>query len=227
VCPQAHATFDFRLAELHSGEAYDCSTAPPGGGPGDAGAHLEGVVIGTSSTGVVFDACAPNADCQGTRVYQLDVQSEGFWVAIPVGAFVQVDTQMEFSWGCTARLLVRNLPVFGGMPSPLGDTAQLLFAGAEGTLAAIAGAPFTVDKYPLGCGGQPTGCGTPESYALVVQAASATQATVQQSDALTFSAVDAGVQRELLFRNLRSYESGWCDDGGNYAYWVTPALYYE
>lgn len=218
TCQRTYDGFSYLLRSKDpSAKALDCGGMEPGG---SAIVHLEGVITAHADNTYTIDTCPPSADCDIASVYDLTVSAPGMYFDLPVGAFAQIDVDIEFPWGCQNTLLVRNLPVWDNTPSPYGSYPTLFLAGSEGSPTTLPGSPFTITTTALGCY-PPTsqGCGQEDDYRFDV-GGNTGLVEVYQGES-RFISVDG--QPPLLFHNLRSFETGWCDDYWNWAYWVTPA----
>jgi hypothetical protein len=82
-------------------------------------------------------------------------------------------------------------------------------------------APFSVGKLPLNCYDDPPGCGAAaDDYAFVFTLGAGDPGTVV---GMGQSKVLSTPLQPMLVHDLRSYESGACDDYWNWAWWATPA----
>jgi hypothetical protein len=216
-CLRTTDGFQYTLTST-DGTSIDCSAAQPGI---NQKAHIEGVVTAAGPTELTIDTCPPNADCIGA-FYQLSIQSPGFAMNVAPGTFIQIDVQIDFPWGCSNTIMARNLPTWGGVPSPGGNVPWLIFEASDGANQALDGSPFALSTLALGChpNAEP-GCGLEDEYRFDIHGVSDTSA--YQGETIYFDANEGGQVRPLQFRNLRSFETGWCDDYWNWAYWVVPA----
>jgi hypothetical protein len=124
--------------------------------------------------------------------------------------------------GCGHQLEIRNLPTWGGVPSPGGTEPWLWLAAGDGVADTISHQDLSITPLPLGCyPGQP-GCGTPPEDYVLRFAMSCAPGTVLdlamgQTEEWTVPCNDQ--PPIALVRNLRSYESGMCDDYGNWGFY--------
>jgi hypothetical protein len=221
MCTRTMDSFVYTLAPQNGGPSLDCNSAQPGGM--GLTTHLEASVISVVNTAdetdITLDTCPPNADCTG-NFYKLVVKSPGFALYVLQGAYVQIDVDVQHPWGCTSAILMRNLPVWGGLQSSLGSVPYMLFEGADGAAETLDGSPFTLTTTPLHCNEPFEGCdATPDEYRFDVTDGSEIE-PVYQGQTELFGILDNGMQNLIYFHNLRSYESGYCDDGANWAYWA-------
>ncbi len=220
-CGRTHDSFSMR-AQLYDGRTFSCS-----GGTDFGFAQLQGQVVEMNGNALTIDSCPPNADCiQMRSTFTFD--APGLYLWIPTGAFVDVSLQVDQPWGCEQRILIADLPSWGGLPNPVPTGATVHLAAADGIADTLPGAPFTIQKLPLGCVNDPSGgCGgdPPDDYAL--HFASTTTPgdpgiTVGMGQYATWSVPSAsGVNEYWAVRNLRSYSSGYCDDYFNWSWWLT------
>lgn len=220
-CGQTTESFLFSVVTW-TGEIIDCSSVQPGG---SQVFQLQGEMTQLSSTEFQIDSCPPNADCAPTLSI-LTIESPGFEHYLPTATYVDLTVEIDFPFGCSQTLLVKNLPEWGGLPSPGGDQPTLLFAGSEGSPGAPAGAPFAIEAVPLGCYPDDPGdvCGKPEDYALtfhVLDDPGLPALTMFMGELGVWEVTDSGVPVIWAARNLKSFETGWCDDYWNWAWWVS------
>lgn len=218
-CTRTNDGFHFKLAP-QGGPSIGCDSAQPGG---NQTVHIEGVVIAANPNDLTIDTCPPNADCDASSVYTLATSSPGFSINVAVGTFIQIDVQIDFPWGCSNTIMARNLPVWSGLQSPGGNVPWLIFEASDGAHQMLDGSPFTLGTTALGChpGAEP-GCGLEDEYRFDIYAVGNT--SVYQGETKLFDVNEGGQVRTLQFRNLRSFETGWCDDYWNWGYWVVPAM---
>jgi len=218
ACTNSSDSFLFTLVGP-DGSNLDCTGSPPGT---SLISHVEGVVVASTSTTLTIETCPPGTACD-PATYELNIQSAGFAMSVFTGAFIQMDVAINYPWGCTSSVVARNLPVFGGQPSPGGGYPSFLFAGSNGIASAPDVAPFTVAAVALGCNTSGQSCGVTVADSYRFDVLGQTLYSVPQGETYVVTAVDGNNPLDLLFRNLRSYESGWCDDYWNYAWWATTA----
>lgn len=171
---------------------------------------------------LVVDACSPAADCV-PFLYTLQFDAPGLGVFAPIGTYVHVEASVDIPWGCYERLMITNIPSWDGMPNPVQPDNQLWLAATDGAVEMFDDAPFKVDKIKLDCGPTTGGCGgDPGKFDLrftpVDDPGGAVVVTTAETK--TMSLIDTPV---AAVKNLRSFESGACDDYWNWAYWVQPS----
>lgn len=219
TCARTTDSFSFTLT---NGTSLDCSGSMPGQ---SAQTHLEAQVSSSTPTSMLLETCPPNADCGGDTTASFQVNSPGFTFNIPAGTFVQIDVRIDYPWGCAQTILVRNLPTWGGLPSPYSNLPLTFFAGSDGAVGALDGTPFSVTNVALGCDGTNMGCGIADDHRLDVGGLSGPPMPVYQGNTAQIHVLDSGEERLLSFRNLRSFETGWCDDYWNWAWWATSDVF--
>jgi hypothetical protein len=216
MCARTQDVFVYTLTPS-GGKSIDCSTAQPGD---NQSAHIEGMVTASTSTHLTIDNCPPGDTCDAGAIYELEIAAPSVALGVNPGVLVQIDVSIQYPWGCSNTFMARNLPTWSGLTSPMGDYPYLLFAGADGVMETLGGAPFTLDTVALGCVDAPsTGCGKEDDFR--VEVTSNGQVTpVYQGESKLFTVSEAGLTRQMYLQNLRSYETGWCDDYWNWAYYV-------
>ncbi len=222
LCAHTADRFSFTLTPGGGGTNLDCSGNPPGDGQ-TITHHLEGVSLNLNDGGFMINTCPKGVTCDLSAVLTLTFASPGLSPSIPDGALVQIDVQTSSNfWTCTQSILVRNLPTWDGFQSPLGAYPVVLVAGVDGT-PTFAGAPFGVTAAPLGCyPPDPATMGCVERDELRFDVAAKTGTIpVAQGETATFLLDVGSTTQSLRFRNLRSFQSGWCDDYWDYAWWAT------
>jgi hypothetical protein len=184
------------------------SVCAPGAGNDDAGAaDADG-----SDAGAVDAACAPG-------VLRIDAVAPGLDLTrFPLG-WVRVKATASFFWTCQQALEITTAdPIDGSTPS--NPAGQLLLAVVDGNGIAFDDSPYEVVHVQLGCApGRTCNAGlTADDYAFEFSRPgdTAAPARVYMGETVTWktSAADFTVQ------NLRSFETGNCDDYWNWAYTI-------
>ena len=116
---------------------------------------------------------------------------------------------------CTERILIENVPAWDGVPNPISSSNRIYMVGAQGNLATFDAVPFGVDREGLGCSVE-AGCGglKPDTYVLTAAGAKIQMA---QTKAITAAG------RDFALHNLRSYQTGNCDDYWNWGFWAVES----
>lgn len=175
-----------------------------------------GQVVKTDKNTFVLDTCPPNADCMAMFT-TVSIAATDLELWIPQSAYVSLKYELLPAWGsCTKRITLRNVSTWGGSPNPAGAGDAIFFVGTDGVIE-HPDAPFVVDRVPLGCSAEP-GCGgyQPDDYALSF--------SLKAGEAGTLVAMGQTVtlvnQEPWQVRNLRSYQTPWCDDYWNWAWYA-------
>jgi hypothetical protein len=231
-------TNDFATISVASGggNAIDCNHVPTDGGfPASTSGTLEGSVTSVTASSFTINTCPPNANCVDLRTFK--VSAPGLQVTVPKSAFVRVDYSFSQSYWCTQSLEVDSLPSWGGVANPTGMGAVMLLAvvdgafggsipeGSAGDASAPSGSVYTVRIQALGCDADAgTGCGTvkPDEYALdfAPSAAPSRSVRVLMGQTLGIDLLQTQGPNNWHVRNLRSYQTGACDDYGNFAWFL-------
>lgn len=183
---------------------------------------VEGAVIKAESGMIELDACGPAADCL-PMIYQVKVGAPGLALNVPVGAYVRLQARVYIPWGCEQRIMITNLPVWQGTPNPVASDSRLWMAGSEGSAEVLESAPFWLDKIKLACDEiDDMGCGQPAHYAMQFTPAGQPDLAILVAPGET-KALALPDTPGAVATNLKSYETGYCDDYWNWGYWVAPA----
>ena len=201
------------------GATWDCAKFMESG---TGTLSFDAAVLKSGLNTLSLDACSPAADCV-PLIYEVTFNSDGLGVDVPVGTYVHVEASVDIPWGCYERLMIKNIPSWDGMPNPVLPNSQLWVAATDGVVSMFEDAPFVVEEVPLDCGPSSGGCGggvEPGKYDLrftpVDNPSGGVTVTTAETKTMTVS------ETYVAVRNLRSFESGNCDDYWNWAYWVQP-----
>lgn len=184
---------------------------------------LVGRVTSVGSRSMDIETCAGCDACSWTTsTLTIDSASlPGLDMILTSGAFVRLDAEANYFFGCHMALTLWNQPSLCGTPNPVAVDDRLYLSLAEGKLSSP-GAPFTVTPVPLNCfPNAGSNCGgtsyAVDSYALDFSAPGAVtvRVTMGQTGALDF---DGGVGWTV--HDLRSVQTAVCDDYWNWAFWV-------
>lgn len=219
-CGQTHEYFDFRL-ETWDGIGVSCGLSMPGGSQVFT---LQGQVIETGADYMVIDSCPPNADC-APMINYLYVSSPGLVLQTPTGVFVDLSILIDYPMGCSQTLFMRNLPEWGGVSNMGWPAPTLWLAGSDGSTTTLDGSPFWIEPEALGCypNPEPSPCGVPEDYALrflQAQGPGTPGPLLYMGESALLSVTDQGQYANWQVRNLKSFETGYCDDYWNWGYYV-------
>ena len=218
-CGRTDDRFWFKLW-ASSGEAWGCDF--------DMDTQLgelsfDAEVSKADGEGLVLNRCPAQMNCPPTEEV-LHLDAPGLRHSIPEGAYVEVRLAVDRPWACTHRLRIRNLPTLGGQPNPVLGTSVLWMEAADGLAAPFDGGGYDITTTALGCYPNGPSCGPPEDdYAMTFRS---------ELDPSNTEELQMGTERSWVFdgpmgqeavnvRNLRSYESGACDDHWNWAFWLT------
>lgn len=210
-CYETHDSFDMRLAGP-DGSSWGCGVA----GSTQGEFVFQAAIVESNGNDYTLDACPPNADCMPS-LYKLSISAPGLYSYIPVGAYVQVSVHVYQPWGCEHALQVKNLPSWGGLPNPYYADDRVWFIGADGSATTFGDTPFTIGREGLGCYPNQPGCGqTPDDYRLVFDGGD--QALVLGMGEAGTLTLPTPFWQYFEVHNLRSFETGMCDDYWNWAY---------
>jgi len=218
LCGRTDDRFWFKLW-ASSGEAWGCDF--------DMDTQLgeltfEAEVTRADQEGLVLNLCPPNANCPPTEEV-LHFDAPGLDNPVPEGAYVEVRLAVERPWACTARLRIKNLIAWGGELNPVMGVSVLWLEAADGVAASFSGGGYGVSTAALGCYPNGPSCGPPEDDYLMtflpdVEPSNAIELQMGSEQSWIFEG--PLFQERLNVRNLRSYESGACDDHWNWAFWL-------
>jgi len=212
----------------------DAGTLPPGAPPETwvgkvTGSDASSLVVSVCAHGAAvgdagaadaggLDAGVSDAGCVPSEV-RIEAHAPGLDLTRFPRVWVRVRAQVSFFWYCQQSLEITTVDPSDGStpPEPAG---QLLLAVVDGGWA-FADSPYKVDRVQLGCAPGPTcngGKADADTYAFDFKSTSGTDAgaRVYMGETVTWKndAVDFTV------RNLRSFQTGSCDDYWNWAYTI-------
>jgi hypothetical protein len=204
------------------GSPIDCSTASWDGG---APTVLQGAITEVTDTSFTLDSCPPNADCI-SRLTKFEVHAFDLRLRVDPGSFVRVEYQIGRFFSCQQALEVRSLSEWGGVVGPnVPNNDTLLFAVADGG-GPFADSPYTVERFAVPCESDVdagSGCGSvpPGNYAFAFAPKGQPEKTVRLFMGETgIVDLETGGHGIITARNLRSYQTGACDDYWNFAYYL-------
>jgi len=207
--------------ERPDGTRVDCSSVMNTPGPVQP-TVLEGRVTRTFAGGFDVDSCAPNADCD-SLVTTVTVNASGVGLWPPPSALVRVTYQITRFFACQQALEVSTIPTWNGLENPVQPNNALLLAVVDGG-GTFTSSPYKVSRVALGCRSNTQGCGgvPPDEYALVFTPTAAPERAVRvemgQGRPIELSQAPAG--HTWLVRNLRSFQTEYCDDYWNFAWYL-------
>ncbi|MCC6522073.1 MAG: hypothetical protein IT373_05380 [Polyangiaceae bacterium] len=218
ACYETHDGFDLEL-DGPDNTVWGCNV----GGTQTGDFVFDAVVLDAAENSLALDACPPNADCTNTE-YKLSFSAPGLYSYIPVGTFVEVSVHVYQPWGCEHALQIKNLPSWGGVANPYYPDDRVWLVAADGALTTFPGTPFAIEAEALGCyPNEPPGCGIHDDYRLVFVPPGAQPVALGMGEtgSLWFP---SQYPQYFDVRNLRSYETGWCDDYWNWAYFAVQNM---
>jgi hypothetical protein len=183
---------------------------------------IEGSVIRYDAEGFEIDTCAPNADCavSSTR-FQVRANGLSFW--LPQPAYVRVTYQITRFFSCQQALEVSTIPTWGGVRNPYPANNELLLAVVDGG-GTFDTSPYKIDRVQLGCRPTTRGCGgpPPDEYALLFLPAAYPEGALRvgmgESRRINLAG-PMGTDRWVA-QNLRSFQTEYCDDYWNFAWFI-------
>jgi hypothetical protein len=191
------------------GQVFSCQNASPDGG--QRSSTFVDKILAVSAAAIVFDS--------GARVV---IDAPGLdLTGVPPNAWVQVKYEFTSFRGCAQNLELTFAEAPDGSQT-LPNVGQLVLAISDG-YGPFADSSYTVTHVPLGCeSGKGCGGETPDLYALefAAKTGGTTKARAYMGEVVLWNAVAV----PYMARNLRSYQTGACDDYLNWAYTIVPAL---
>ena len=179
--------------------------------------EAQGQVVTTSKNAFTMDTCPPNADCAGPLT-NVAIDAAGLELWVPEQAFVKVKLELLAAWGgCNQRVSIQNIPSWAGAPNPVAQDGRYYFAGTDGVVE-HPDSPFAIAQVALGCVNWGSGCGglTPDLYALVFTVGPGDPGT----QVLMGQTATVNAPMPTWVHNLRSFQSGACDDYWNWGWWA-------
>lgn len=222
MCGQSHDGFGMQLT-TYFGEQWGCDFGPA---TWEGELTMQAQVVDSFDNELILDSCPPNAFCE-PEINHLMVHAPELHTYIQQGAFVELFVRVEFPWACTNQISIRNLPVWGGEPNPVMPGQRPWLIASDGVLEPPQGAPFGVERVGLDCyPGEPS-CGFPkDDFVLLFRSPLDPSSTLELPMGETSEWMLNGPNGPIYWylRNLRSYESGLCDDYWNWAWWMLPDM---
>ncbi len=183
---------------------------------------FSGRVIESDESGVLLDACVPNTKCTA-EIYQLKFTAPGLYNVVPVDAVVRVSFAIELPkvGKCLVSMSIVNLPTWAGLSNPITPDPIIWMAGGRGTYVPAPEAPFDVEAVPLGCyPNEPPGCRPKEDFVLRFSSPNAEPLDVPMGVSHQWVQAGFGGSHVLTVRNLRSFDTGECDNDSNWGYYI-------
>jgi len=223
---QCGSTFEgFSLdLQMQDGTAWGCGYGPAGQ-QGEITFNAE--VLDLWEGGYVLNTCAPDANCLPTKEVLL-LSAPELPINILPGAFIQVTVNVYFPWGCEHHVLIKNLPTWGGVQNPHFNDDRLLLDASDGSPVPVQGSPIWVETVGLGCypDVQP-GCTVKEDYVLrfFQLGNEGNEISVPMGTTDSWKILIPDGEYPITVRNLRSFETGNCDDYWNWGYYVVSPFH--
>jgi hypothetical protein len=202
----------------------DCSSVMNTPGPGPVQPTvLEGRVTRRVANGFEIDSCGPNADCD-SLLTNVTVSAPGLDFWLPTGALVRVTYLITRFFACQQALEVSTIPAWNGLMNPYQPNDALMLAVVDGG-GTFSSSPYKVDREALGCRPMSQGCGgvAPDEYALMFITTAVPERRIRvamgQSNTIDLYS-DGSFQGILTARNLRSFQTEYCDDYWNFAWFL-------
>jgi hypothetical protein len=184
-----------------------------------------GQIVLTHPQDVEIETCAPTADCTGdTRVHLHVGAPELDLDLVPVGSFVSAHLSFAKPWSCVISVSMHSIDTWGGVTNPVDGGGHLYLEAVDGAPGAAAGALKVAPvaqhcKAPGGpsCGGSGF---APDDYALqfFTGVGGGDGQTAQMGETRWPIFMPGG--DTIRVRDVRSFESGLCDDSWNWAFWA-------
>jgi len=179
---------------------------------GDAGNDHNIIVTIDTCTG---DACSPQ-----NAVFTFNSAID---FTLPVGAFVELDYTITRTWICTYFMRIANLPTWDGRTNPVDNTTKLYFVASDGQHNPndkTSPIGVGIQTFPIGCMVDAGTCGAPVPadtyYFKIASGGNEITLLMGESKPLVVNG------QTLTVRNLRSYQTTFCDDYWNWAFTMTP-----
>jgi hypothetical protein len=201
----------------------DCASVMGTPGPGPVQPTvLEGRVTRRVANGFEVDSCGPNADCD-SLLTTVTVSAPGLEFWLPTGALVRVTYQITRFFACQQALEVSTIPTWNGLENPYQPNNALVLAVVDGG-GTFSSSPYKVDREALGCRPMTQGCGgvPPDEYALMFTSTTDPQwrMRVRMGVDNTIDVSWGGSPGIWSVRNLRSFQTEYCDDYWNFAWFM-------
>lgn len=171
--------------------------------------------------GMIINTCSPTSNCFTNET--LFLSAPGLKLSIPFGTYVQISLSVYKPWGCEHHIVIKNLPQWDGVQNPYFSDERLFLAAGDGSPVPLQGAPFWVETIPLNCyPDMPPGCTIKDDYLLrffqIDQEGNSVTVPMGSTASWKILIPDGGYPYTV--RNLRSFETGNCDDYWNWGYYV-------
>jgi hypothetical protein len=224
-CERTQERLSFNVTFTATSDIHECTHGgPTDGGPRTLHGVLSGVVrlpstdAGTGSA-VTIDMCT--SDGCGAQLATIKVETPTPFT-VPVGALVEAEYWIERSFQCSYHLRISNLPEWNGRTNPISDVAKTYVVASDGfsnPTSKMAATGIAVSPKRLGCPSPDGLCGgilPVDNYVFEFSASAGAPLTVPMGQSLPMLVNG----QNLVARNHRSYESGFCDDYWNWSFTI-------
>lgn len=219
ACGETHDSLSIFLG-TYDGKSFGCMGDPNGS------LEMEATVVDAGGDFIAFDSCPPNADCL-PAISKLVVSAPGLDLgSIAKGAFVNVRVDaFLYMGGCGQRIQILNLPQWAGAPNPVDQGERLWLLATDGSFGTFEDSPLVAETVPLGCyPEEPQGCGDHEDYAWRFRPAQNPDdpgALIGMGQTMSWFFKGGAFAQQVIGRNLRSFDVGYCDGPSEFAYWIS------
>jgi hypothetical protein len=171
--------------------------------------------VGGDATSLTVEVCAA-AGC-ALDTLRVEARAPGLDLSRFPRVWVRVRAAVTWFRQCQQTLEITTADPTDGSTSPA-PAGQLLLAVVDGG-EAFAGAPYVVERVPLGCSSE-RACGipAPDDYAFDFKSATAADSPLRVYMGETATWTSGG--KPFTVRNLRSFQTADCDDYWNWAYTI-------
>lgn len=215
ACGRTNDGFQVELQDAH-GLSLSCATQIIDE-PVDV--VVEGAIVDSLDGYLAIDSCPPNADC-APEINQLFFSAPGLFNPVPVGAFVHVSLVLQGPWACVQVLQIDNMASWGGVSNPIVADEAMWLSAADGTTEVLPGSPFRIEPVALGCYPNQRGCPElPDDFVLRFER-TGSPIDIPMGGETDWYVPGAPYPDTIQVRNLRSYQSGNCDDYWNWSWWA-------
>jgi hypothetical protein len=183
-----------------------------------------GRVIAVEAQGFEMDSCVDDSGCGGPKTkVRISANDLDLTTALEPGALVKVHGESDYFYACTGDLVVESVETWNGIANPSPAPGGFYVAAFEA--GGWSEAPYRIQNVRLDCAfeNEQFACNDPETPTGLF-AIELTPNVYQSKTVLpmgeTVSIPAPGVSDKWRARNLRTYQTSYCDDYWNYAYWI-------
>lgn len=191
---------------------------------------MAGPIVAVDAASFSIEGCPDGSACLRSEIDRFTVEAPGLDLtqSIKVGALAHVSFDRHCPWGCVTNITVKSLADFQGATNPYPAASGIYLAANDGG-GTPSDVPYDIQQMQQSCPNpfQEGGCGgtLPTGLYLLRFTSPSTQAPLDVPMGKTrWLKVGRGW---LQVRNLRSYNTGWCDDYWEWAHWAidgTPLI---